>query len=73
MTVILVCFLHNKPYEVLIEKCKAALEAQAKIGDTLTRNESSSSTADEQSAPAITTTTTPTTTDYIVDEAEDLK
>lgn len=25
MTVILVCFLHNKPYEELIEKCKAAI------------------------------------------------
>lgn len=25
MTVILVCFLHNKPYEELIEKCKTAL------------------------------------------------
>lgn len=25
MTVILVCFLHNKPYEELIEKCKAQI------------------------------------------------
>lgn len=30
MTVILVCFLHGKPYEELIEKCKAAVEAKTR-------------------------------------------
>lgn len=37
MTVILVCFLHKKPYETLIEKCKAAIEAKSNESTNQTR------------------------------------
>lgn len=72
MTVILVCFLHNKPYEELIEKCKAAI-ANASSGS---RKSSEADTAADEiwngSIPHLYQSTQHTIRTFKLDNLDDL-
>uniref|UniRef100_U5EXW4 protein-serine/threonine phosphatase n=1 Tax=Corethrella appendiculata TaxID=1370023 RepID=U5EXW4_9DIPT len=80
MTVIIVCFLHGRPYEDLVERCKKQVEKMKLDTKVSTQfnsflikgwnNEDVTTTPLANDLTATTTTTTPTTTTTSTDESQ---